>query len=125
MTALQLLNRMEAEGVRVTLDGDELAVDAPLEWLEKEENAHRLRCYKTELLWRLRHPEGDPDASGYMVSAGSERVPLSQLIAEGKAIVEREDLRPKTKGFDPDMWAAAVALERYDRAQRESEWGTL
>jgi hypothetical protein len=117
MTALQLLNRIESEGVRIALDGDELAIDAPLEWLAKDENVHLLRCYKSELLWRLRHPEGDPPASGYSVQLGDQsRVPLDQLIAEGRAIVEREGLRPKTKGLDPDMWAASVALSRHGQA---------
>ncbi|HEU0175228.1 MAG TPA: hypothetical protein VFV58_13285 [Blastocatellia bacterium] len=128
MTANQLLERMAARGVRVTLDGDELKVDAPAGMLT-DEDRHRLYCYKVELLWRLRHPEGDPPASGYAVPHYIDgklvRIPLDRLIAEGREIVARENLRPKTKGFDPDMWAAAVALERYDSKRREVVRATL
>lgn len=120
MTANQLLVLMAARGVRITLDGDNLKIDAPSGMLT-EEDRHRLKCYKAELLWRLRHPEGDPPASGYeaRVFIGREevRVPLDRLIAEGKEIIEREDLQPKTLGLDPDMWAASVALGRYDEGR--------
>jgi hypothetical protein len=120
MTANTLLARMAARGVRITLDGDNLKIDAPSGMLT-DEDRHQLKCYKAELLWRLRHPEGDPPASGYqarMFIGGEEvRVPLGRLIAEGKEIIEREDLQPKTLGLDPDMWAASVALERYDEGR--------
>jgi tubulysin polyketide synthase-like protein len=121
MTANQLLGRMAARGVRITLDGDELKVDAPAGMLT-DEDRDRLKCYKTGLLWRLRHPEGDPDVSGYqvpvLINGEQMKIPLDQLIVEGKAIIEEEDLHPKTKGFDPDMWAASVALRRREGRPR-------
>jgi hypothetical protein len=42
----------------------------------------------------------------------------AQLVAEGKEIIERDNI-PPSKYFDPDLWAAAVAVGRYDRAHRE------
>jgi hypothetical protein len=39
--------------------------------------------------------------------------------AEGREIVDREGLQPKTAGLDPDLWAASVALGRYDAAHME------
>jgi hypothetical protein len=42
-----------------------------------------------------------------------------RLIAEGREIVEREGLQPKMAGLDPDLWAATVALGRYDAAHME------
>jgi hypothetical protein len=111
---------MAACGVRITLDGDNLRIDAP-SGLLTDEDRNLLKCYKTELIWRLRHPEGDPPANGYQarVFVGGEevRIPLDQLIAEGTAIIEREDRQPKTLGLDPDIWAASVALGRYDEGR--------
>jgi hypothetical protein len=43
-------------------------------------------------------------------------IPLAQLVAEGKEIIERENLPPSK--FDPDLWAATVAVSRYDEAHR-------
>jgi hypothetical protein len=40
-------------------------------------------------------------------------IPLAQLIAEGKEIVKREGLRPKTQGVNLDLWAASIAVTRY------------
>jgi len=45
-------------------------------------------------------------------------ISLAQLVAEGKQITEREDI-PPSKYFDPDLWAASVAVSRYDQAHRE------
>jgi hypothetical protein len=45
-------------------------------------------------------------------------VPLTQLIAEGKEIIEREQI-PPSKYFDPNLGAASVAVSRYDEAHRE------
>ena len=44
-------------------------------------------------------------------------IPLAQLIAEGKEIIERENIPPSK--FAPDLWAASVAVSRYDQAHRE------
>jgi hypothetical protein len=44
---------------------------------------------------------------------------MERLIAEGREIVKREGLQPKTAGLDPDLWAATVALGRYDAAHME------
>jgi hypothetical protein len=38
-----------------------------------------------------------------------------QLVAEGKEIIERENI-PPPKWFDPDLWAASVAVSTYDEA---------
>jgi hypothetical protein len=46
------------------------------------------------------------------------RIPLAQLVAEGKEIIERENL-PPANFAGPDLWAAAVAVGRYDQAHRE------
>jgi hypothetical protein len=120
MTANQILGRMAARGIRITLAGSDLEVDAPAGMLT-DDDRRLLRCYKSELLWRLRHPDGDPDGSGYQVkviiSGEESRVSLDQLIAEGRAIIEREGLRPKMKGLDPDLWAASLALSRHGQAK--------
>jgi hypothetical protein len=41
------------------------------------------------------------------------KISLAQLIAEGKEIVERENI-PTSKNFNSDLSAAAVAVSRYD-----------
>jgi|RhiMetdeSRZDD1v2_1073273.scaffolds.fasta_scaffold3325194_1 TubC N-terminal docking domain len=122
MTANQILERMAARGVRITLNDDNLRVDAPAGVLT-DEDRQLLKCYKTELLGRLRHPEGDPPLGEYManvfINGERVRIPMARLIAEGREVVEREVLQPKTAGFDPDLWAATVALGRYDAAHME------
>jgi hypothetical protein len=45
-------------------------------------------------------------------------ISLAQLVAECKEIIERENI-PPSKYFDPDLWAASVAVSRYDEAHRE------
>jgi hypothetical protein len=122
MTANTLLARMAARGVRITLDGDGLNVEAPAGMLT-DEDRHQLACYKPELLWRLRHLDGDPPASGYLanvfIDGEQVRVPLDRLMAEGQAIIERGEAEP-SKLFSSDMWAASVALARYDEAHRQN-----
>src|SRR5262245_4659547 len=44
-------------------------------------------------------------------------ISLAQLVAEGKEIIERENI-PPSKYFDLDLWAASVAVSRYDEAHR-------
>jgi hypothetical protein len=39
-------------------------------------------------------------------------IPLAQLVAQCKEIIERENI-PPSKYFDPDLWAASVAVARY------------
>jgi hypothetical protein len=53
------------------------------------------------------------------ISGEVATISLAQLIAEGKEIIERENI-PPSKYFDPDIWAASVAVSRYDKAH--SEW---
>jgi hypothetical protein len=45
------------------------------------------------------------------------KIPLDQLIAEGKEIIERENILPSNL-FSPEMHAASVAVARYDDAHR-------
>ena len=45
------------------------------------------------------------------------KISFVQLIAEGKEIVERENI-PASKFFDPDLSAASLAVSRYDEAHR-------
>jgi hypothetical protein len=52
------------------------------------------------------------------INGEEARIPLAQLIAEGKEIVEREQI-PPSKFFDPDLSAASLAVSRYDQAHRE------
>ncbi len=44
-------------------------------------------------------------------------ISLTQLVPEGKEIIERENI-PPSKYFDPDLWAASFAVSRYDEAHR-------
>jgi hypothetical protein len=44
-------------------------------------------------------------------------IPLAQLVAEGKKIIERENL-PASERFDMDLWAASITVSRYDEAHR-------
>jgi len=44
-------------------------------------------------------------------------IPLAQLVAEGKEIIERENIPPSSR-FDLDLWAASVAVSPYDEAHR-------
>ena len=52
------------------------------------------------------------------ISGEVATISLAQLVAEGKEIIERENL-PPSKYFDPDLWAASVAVARYDEACRQ------
>lgn len=45
------------------------------------------------------------------------KIPLDQLIAEGKEIIKRENI-PPAKLFNEEMHAASVAVARYDEAHR-------
>jgi hypothetical protein len=44
-------------------------------------------------------------------------IPLAQLVAEGKEIIERENIPPSNR-FDLDLWAASIAVSHYDEAHR-------
>jgi hypothetical protein len=44
-------------------------------------------------------------------------ISLAQLVAEGKEIIERENI-PPSKYFASDLRAASVAVSRYDEAYR-------
>jgi len=45
------------------------------------------------------------------------KIPLEQLIREGKEIIEREGLFPSSR-FNEEMHAASIAVARYDEAHR-------
>jgi len=121
MLATTLIESLFLRGIRVWTDVENIKA-APASDLT-DEDRHLIKSYKTELLWRIGHPAGDPDASGYaagvFIDGERVRIPLDQLIAEGKEIIEREGLKPKTPGLDPDLRAASVALSRFDEAHRE------
>jgi hypothetical protein len=51
------------------------------------------------------------------INGDEVKIPLNQLIAEGREIIEREGLQP-SKTFDESAWAASVAVARYDEAHR-------
>jgi hypothetical protein len=51
------------------------------------------------------------------ISGEIANISLAQLVAEGKVIIERENIPPSK--FDLDLWAASVAVSRYDQAHRE------
>jgi len=59
--AADILRKFAERGVVISLtdDGENLDI-LGFDKLTDEEK-HYIRCYKTELLWRLRHPNGDPD----------------------------------------------------------------
>jgi hypothetical protein len=59
------------------------------------------------------------------VNGEQVKIPLEQLIAEGKEIIEREGMEyPDQKNtlvrfpVNRDMWAATIAVSRYDEAHR-------
>ena len=122
MLAMRIIQDLQARGFTVRLTEEGKVRVTPASQLT-DEDRHLLKCYKTELIWRLRHPEGDPPLGEYManvfINGERVRIPMARLIAEGREVVEREVLQPKTAGFDPDLWAATVALGRYDAAHME------
>jgi hypothetical protein len=62
-------------------------------------------------------PFGSDKLMPIFINGQEARVPLAQLIAEGREIMARENL-PPSKYFDPDLSAASVAVSRYDEARR-------
>jgi hypothetical protein len=52
------------------------------------------------------------------VNGEAVKIPYEQLIEEGKRIMAEENI-PPSKIFDPDAYAASVAVARYDQAHRE------
>jgi hypothetical protein len=52
------------------------------------------------------------------VNGKAVKIPDEQLIEEGKRIMEEENI-PPSKMFDPDGYAASIAVARYDQAHRE------
>jgi hypothetical protein len=52
------------------------------------------------------------------INGGVANISLAQLVAKGKEIIERENI-PPSKYFDPDLWAASVAVSHYDEAHKE------
>lgn len=51
------------------------------------------------------------------INGQETKIPLEQLIIEGKEIMERENIEP-SKIFDADIYAASIAVTRYDEAHR-------
>lgn len=51
------------------------------------------------------------------INGKEARIPLAQLITEGREIVERENI-PPSQYFSADLWAAAIAVARYDEEHR-------
>src|SRR5262245_11365320 len=112
MRTTEIIQYFESRGFRFALAGEDGVVVAPQSRIS-DAARQCLKCFRSEIRWRLRHPEGDPDVDGYLVAVfvnGERiRVPLDQLTAQGRAIIECENLPPpKTNGFDPDLWAASV-----------------
>jgi hypothetical protein len=120
MLAATIIESLFSRGILIWADGDKLKV-SPSSALT-DQDRHLIRCYRSELLWRINHPEGDPDASGYQVRVitnGEEsRVALDVLIAEGKEIIG--DAQPKTPGLSRDLWAASVALARREGREKSA-----
>lgn len=125
MLAKDIIKNFASRGITLSLDGDQVKAH-PTSALTDNDH-HLLKCYRAELLWRLRHPDGDPLASGYLADVCIDGMvvpmPLSQLIAEGLEIVEREGLEPNTPNIDRELWAASVALGRYNEAHRQRAEG--
>jgi hypothetical protein len=46
------------------------------------------------------------------------KIPLERLIAEGEDIIAQEGIQP-SKLFDLEIFAASIAVARYDKANRE------
>jgi hypothetical protein len=61
MTAEDVIAKFEARGVRISLTADGTNLDIDGFGKLTNEDRHYLKCYKSELLWRLRHPQGDPE----------------------------------------------------------------
>lgn len=51
------------------------------------------------------------------INGEETKIPLDQLIAEGREVIKREGL-PLSEIFNEEMWAASVAVARYDEAHR-------
>lgn len=121
MLAADIIKNFTNRGIVLFLDGDEIGAQ-PGPALT-DDDRHLLNCYKTELLWRLRHPDGDPPVSAYtaqvFINGERVRVPMQRLINEGREIIERDGLAPMTANLDQDLWAASVALRRYSEAHME------
>ncbi|MCG3159718.1 MAG: hypothetical protein JMDDDDMK_00733 [Acidobacteria bacterium] len=62
MLAQNIIRSFQSRGFTIALaitGNDSLSVTPASDLTD--EDRHLIKCYRTELLWRLRHPEGDPD----------------------------------------------------------------
>jgi hypothetical protein len=51
------------------------------------------------------------------INGAETKIPLEQLIREGKEIIKSEGLFPSSR-FSEEMHAASIAVTRYDEAHR-------
>jgi hypothetical protein len=68
---------------------------------------------------KFRHRKGRRSSHAIFINGEAVTIPLAQLNAEGQSVIEGEQIRP-SKNYATVIWAAAVALSRYDQAH--SEW---
>jgi hypothetical protein len=61
MLAIDIIRDFELRGFTLGIAGDGGLSVMPASHLTDEDRTI-LRAYRTELLWRLKHPDGDPDA---------------------------------------------------------------
>jgi hypothetical protein len=61
MLAADIIRKFADRGITISLtpDGDNLEITRFSELTDEEK--HYIKCYKPELLWRLKHPDGDPE----------------------------------------------------------------
>ena len=82
MLAMRIIQDLQARGFTVRLTEEGKVRVTPASQLT-DEDRHLLKCYKTELLWRLRHPEGDPPLGEYManvfIHGERVRIPMARL----------------------------------------------
>lgn len=60
MLAIDIIRNLQARGFTVSLTDEDKVRVTPASQLP-DDDRKLIKAYKTELLWRLRHPDGDPD----------------------------------------------------------------
>src|SRR5215510_14713034 len=61
MLAADILHTFVDRGIIISLTPDGENLDITNFSQLTDEERHYIKCYKTELLWRIKHPEGDPE----------------------------------------------------------------
>jgi hypothetical protein len=61
MLAADILRKFADRGIVISLAPDGKNLDITNFSRLTDDDHHLIKCYKTELLWRLKHPAGDPD----------------------------------------------------------------